>query len=57
MKLRNLTNDELARELIHARNRRDAYAEGREPTSVLLAVRRLLTEQSRRRAARKQATR
>lgn len=48
---RDMTNDELYRALAHARNRRDAYAEGREPQEVLTELRRLLDEQERRRTS------
>jgi hypothetical protein len=53
--LRNLTADDLAREVAHARNQRDAFAEGRVPGGVLANLRALLDEQARRRHARKLA--
>jgi hypothetical protein len=52
--IRTLTGDELGREIAHARNRRDAFAAGREPAEVLTALRELLDEQTRRREARRQ---
>jgi hypothetical protein len=51
MDITTLTNDELGRELAHARNARDAYSEGRVPADVLTRVSDLLAEQARRRAA------
>ena len=48
-----MTDDELARAIALARNRRDAYAEGREPADVLAAVSALLAEQEGRRQARR----
>jgi hypothetical protein len=53
--LHSLTNDELYRELAHARNRRDAFSFGREPSEVLSAVKQLIDEQTRRREARRAA--
>lgn len=47
-----LSNADLARALATARNRRDAYAIGREPEAVRTAVRELVREQARRRTAR-----
>jgi hypothetical protein len=50
----NLLNDaDLNREIIHARNRRDAFAAGREPADVMRNLRLLLDEQNRRRDARR----
>lgn len=52
---RNLTDDELARAVVASRNRRDAFAAGREPADALTNLRRLLDEQARRRAERRAA--
>ena len=48
-----MTDRELARAIAHARNRRDAFAEGRDPRRVRTHLRRLLDEQARRRAERR----
>lgn len=47
-----LTDRELEREIAHARNRRDAYAAGREPAEVMAELRALLDMQAARRRAR-----
>lgn len=52
LNLSSLTDSELSRELAHARNRRDAYAAGREPFEVTSALRDILSEQDRRRGER-----
>ncbi len=46
---RPMTDEELARAIVQARNRRDAYAHGRAPERVLRELRMLLNEQTLRR--------
>ena len=48
--IRSLTNNELQRELAHARNKRDAFSMGNEPAEVMRHLRDLLDEQDRRRS-------
>ena len=50
--IRDLTDEELNRQIAHVRRKRDAFARGREPRYVMARLRHLLAEQARRRDAR-----
>lgn len=51
--LNDYTDDELARAIIHARNKRDAFAQGREPQEVMHNLRMLEQEATDRRELRR----